>query len=130
MIDSGKCYLQGTVDGLTTNHNETATRIGWRTPNSVYILGSLALAEANNFRAKITGSPINYTRNAIYDQLLATGCLIPDGKGRPNKVIKMDGQSVRVLEFKRGVVEKVEETDDLNKPSSGIIRYKGGSEGA
>ncbi len=130
LIDSGKCYLQGTVDGLTTNHNETATRIGWRTPSSVYILGSLALAEANNFRAKITGSPINYTRNAIYDQLLATGCIIPDGKGRPNKVIKMDGQSVRVLEFKRGVVEKVEETDDLNKPSSGIIRYKGSGEGA
>ena len=131
LIDSGKCYLQGTEEGLTTNHNDMATKLGWRTPKSVYILGSLALAEANNFRTKVTGTAINYTRNTIYDQLLATGALIPDGKGRPNKVIKMDGQSVRVLEFKRGVIDRVDEkSDNLNQPASGIIRYKGGSEGS
>lgn len=129
LIDSGKCYLQGTEEGLTTNHNDMATKIGWRTPKSVYILGSLALAEANNFRSKVTGSAINYTRNTIYDQLVATGAIIPDGKGKPNKVIKMDGQSVRVIEFKRGVVDRVDEkTDNLNQPASGIIRYKGDGE--
>lgn len=109
MIDSGRYFLAGTQEGLGTPHIEGAVKLGWVTPKCVYLLGSLTLAEVNKFRMQVSGSPIKYTQNTIYEQLLSAGYITPDPKGKPTKVVKLERQSARVLEFRRGVVEHCDE---------------------
>ena len=123
MIDSGRFFFAGTKPDLGTPHIEGALKIGWVTPNCVYVLGSLALAEVNKFRVQMTGNPIKYTQNTIYEQLLGAGYITPDPKGKPTKVVKVSGQSARVLEFRRGVLEHCDEkTSYTRELGTGTLR--------
>ena len=124
LIDSGNFHLEG-LGCNGTEHLETSQRLGWINSQHVYILGSKALAEVNKLRMQLTGSPIKYTANTIYEQLVAAGTVIPDANGKPTKVIKVNNRSsARVLEFRRGVVEKLgdEAFNDNSKLTSGVLR--------
>lgn len=124
LLDSGNYYLEG-MGCNGTEHVENAKRLGWISSQHVYVLGTQALAEVNKVRIQITGSPIKYTATTIYEQLLASGCIIPDANGKPTKVVKCNGRnSVRVIEFKRGIIEKVndETLTDNTKLTSGVVR--------
>ena len=108
---------------MSTEHSETAKRIGWITPKRVYLLGTQALDEVNRMRKQITGQGIKYTANTIYEQLIACGAVVPDGKGKATKVVKIERQSVRILEFRRGVLEQYDETPGNSfKPTSCVVR--------
>lgn len=121
LIEEGSHYLAGTQEGLGTPHREGATKIGYMTPNSVYLLGGIALTEVNKRRFQTTGAPIKYTRQTIYEQLVAAGLVIPDSRGNPTKPVKINRQTVRALEFRRGVLEHYDETSNTSKPTSGVV---------
>lgn len=123
LLATGNFYLESDQMGETTHHCDTAKRIGWIRKNSIYIMASQALAEINKLRIQITGSPIKYSPNAIYEQLKATGVLIPSGKGMSSKSVKINGQSVRVIELRKEILGKDDETStDQFKPTSAILR--------
>lgn len=122
LIEEGNHYLEGTQDGLGTPHRDGAIKLGYVTPNCVYVLGGLALTEVNKRRLQTTGFPIRYTRQTIYDQLIATGLIIPDKHGNPTKPVKVNRQTIRALEFQRGVLEHYDEASaNTNKPTSGVV---------
>lgn len=123
LLASRNFYLEGVSGCMSTEHSETAKRIGWITPKRVYLLGTQALAEVNRMRTQITGQGIKYTANTIYEQLIACGAVVPDGKGKATKVVKIERQSVRILEFRRGVLEQYDETPGNSfKPTSCVVR--------
>ena len=108
LISSGNVYLEGFKGYQDTVHLDHAKPIGWISDENVFILGSIAMAEANALRQRVVGSPIKYSQAAIYDQLIAAGQLEPAVGGKPTHVIKVNGASQRVLKFKRGVLEQIE----------------------
>jgi hypothetical protein len=123
LLQSGQCFLEGYNGADDTEHPEGAKRIGWVTPNNVYLLGSLALAEVNKFRILMTGAPLKYTAGAIYDQLIHSGHVQRANNGNPTTIVKINKQAVRVLNFKRGVLEHYDEAPANSiKLDSGIVR--------
>lgn len=130
LLQSGQCYLEGYGGADDTEHPEGARRIGWVTPRCVYLLGTLAIAEVNKFRVAVTGSPLKYSAGAIYDQLIHAGFVIRAKNGKPTCIVKVNKQSVRVLNFRRGVLEKYDEapSNSIQLDSSVIRDQKEGTE--
>lgn len=127
LIESGTHYLEGTKGANSTMHDDNAKRLGWVSDEAVYLLGNIALAEANTLRFRTVGSPINYSASAIYDQLVMDNLLIPTSKGKTTHVVKIDGASIRVIKLVRGVLEDVETSSDDTKYEDSDIRPQEGS---
>lgn len=130
LLQSGQCYLEGYNGMDDTEHPENAKRIGWITPSEVYLLGSLALAEVNRFRISINGVGLKYSTSAIYDQLIHAGQVKPAKNGGPTNIVKINKQSVRVLKFRRGVLEHYDEapTNSVQLDSAVIRDQQEGTE--
>ena len=108
MLSGGGYYLEGLRGCNSTVHDPNAKRLGWSTEECDMLLGSIALGEVNTFRQRLTGSPINYSQQAIYAQLLNDGIIIPSKEGDPTDVRKIDGGSKRVVKIKKGVLTDIE----------------------
>lgn len=124
LLASSMFYLEGINGYDSTPHMENARRIGWIDEKGCYINGQEALAEVNSLRLRSTGSPMNYTLRTIYDQLIAHGEIVPDNTGKPTKNKRINGWQVKIIEFKRGVIEKTynEETADQIEPQTAVVR--------
>lgn len=125
LLSSGEYYLEGARDGSSTPHRDIgAKRIGFRTKDNVHLIGSLTFAAMNKLRRDITGADLRFSPNAVYEQLITDGMLIPQS-GKPSGTFKVNGQAHRVLKFKRGVVDDIDEEDN-NGPEfiKSEIRFK------
>ncbi|MDD2231178.1 MAG: hypothetical protein PHY48_17480, partial [Candidatus Cloacimonetes bacterium] len=123
LLESGAFHLDGLKGANGTPHAEHSKRLGWITDDCAYVLGSVALAEANALRQRLTGQPIRYSAQAIYDQLIASGHMITQA-GKPSHVIKVEGASIRVLKFARGVVEDLDQTYNDPQPEGSEVRFE------
>lgn len=124
LLSSGKFYLLGIRGSNSTDAAEHATMIGWMDTEHIYLLGGIALAEANALRSRLTGSTIKYSAQAIYDQLIDAGVLLTQN-GKTTHVIKPSGgSSHRVLKLLRGVVEQNEEADYVTEPETSEVRIE------
>lgn len=103
LLDNGTHFLAGTHGEYATSHFDNAKCIGWIDNEFVYLLGSIALAEVNALRIHTVGSPIKYSIQAIYNQLLARNLIIPDKKGKPTQPKTIDGKRARVTVIRRDV---------------------------
>lgn len=123
LIASGMYFLEGINDYESTPHMEGAKRLGWIDEKGCYLIGQEALAEVNTLRMKSTGSPMNYTLRTVYDQLIAFRRIIPDAAGKPTKNKRINGYQIKIIEFRRGVIEKADETfRDKIEPKTAVVR--------
>lgn len=125
VLSSGDFYLEGIKGAKCTPHIDSAKRIGFVAEEAVYLSGTHTLAAVNALRNKLYGKGLAYSQNAIYEQLAGDGLIERSSNGKLTTVLKVAGQSHRVLKLMRGVVDDVEDFDTGAEFNGSEIRVKG-----
>lgn len=121
LLSAGSHYLEGTKGYNSTYHTDHAKKIGWIAGEAVYLLGNIALGEVNMLRTKTTGNTLKYSLGAILDQMAGANQILLT-KGKTTHVVKMDGQSARVVKVVRGILESSEKIRDDAESTNSTIR--------
>lgn len=113
MLSSGWYYIEGRKGMMDTPHNDKARIFGYRDKESVYIKGSDVMAEMNKKRKLTHNSVVQFSPQAIYDQLKREGMIDsdPDNPDKNTMKKKISGISTTVLKFKASVFDSLNDTE-------------------
>jgi hypothetical protein len=117
LLGSGEFYLEGTGRpgdkgyDYPPDRKDWAKRIGFRTATTVFLIGTEAMKYINESRMKLLGTRLEFSSNAIYEQLLSENKLIIQS-GKTTASRKFNHVSFRVVKMHRGIIDDINDDED------------------